>query len=151
MILVKGGPGSGEVARAACKVKKQFNVLLADDDHGVCFVISTVLQRFGHTVEIAPNGKEAIHLFTVKPGHFDVVISDDKLPIVSSLQLVEHLRRSAFAGKIIVISGALTSELQTAYHNKQVDKILQKPFTVEGLSFTLDDLFRQWEASLSRV
>jgi len=124
---------------------RSFNVLMVDDDPAVCTVISTILKRQGHTVEVAENGKEAINRLTVKPGYFNVLITDHNMPLVSGLELVQYLRKNDYDGKIIVISGVLTPELLTAYRTKRVDKILQKPFTVENLALALKDTFTEWK------
>ena len=124
---------------------QSFRVLIADDDHNICFIVSTVLRRQGHTVEIVKNGKEAIELFMLKPGYFNVLITDNDMPLVSGLELVDHLRNSEIQVKIIVMSGSLTMELVSAYRNKHVDNILQKPFTVEDLSSALNDILENWK------
>jgi len=39
------------------------------------------------------------------------------------------------------MSGSLTNELTAAFLEKQVDKIIQKPFTMDGLASTLAEVF----------
>ena len=130
-------------------MNRSFNILVADDDTSVCLVLSTLLGRLGHHVEIVYDGKEAIMLLATKPGHFDILITDHRMPLVSGLELVHHLRKNEFAGKIMVISGFLTDDLLCAYRDKRVDKIIQKPFSVEELSSTLKDTLEQWSESAS--
>ena len=125
------------------------NVLLADNDRQLSFVVSTILRGWGHTVAVADGGEEAIRIFTLKPDFFDVLITDHNMPPVSGLELVQHLRKNGVRAKIIVISSTLTNELMTAYRDKHVDKILQKPFMLENLSFTLDDVLTQWNGAAS--
>ena len=48
------------------------------------------------------------------------------MPLVTGLELVHHLRKNNFEGKIMVISGFLTDQLLMAYRDKKVDKIIQK-------------------------
>ena len=66
------------------------------------------------------------------------------MPGMNGLEMVRHLRKNGFEGRIIVMSGFLTEELIVAYKAGRVDKILQKPFTLESLSSSLGDLFEQW-------
>ena len=127
-----------------------FNVLIVDDDPAVCTIISTILKRQGNTVEVAENGKEAINRLTLKPGWFNVLITDHNMPLVSGLELVQYLRKNEFDGKIIVISGVLTPELLAAYRTKRVDKILQKPFSVENLALALRDTFNEWKSPVGQ-
>lgn len=120
------------------------NILVADDDEAIRFVVSASLRRVGHTVEIVNNGKEAIRSFDLKPNFFDVLITDHDMPEMSGIELVHHLCQNEVQTKIVVISGSLTDELIGEYKTKRVDKILQKPFMLENLSSTLNDLFEQW-------
>src|SRR5271168_631720 len=106
---------------------KPYKILVADDDPMIRFIISTILRRQGHAVEVAENGKEAIKLFTLKPDYFNVLITDHDMPLVSGLELVCHLRKIGRQVKIVVLSGSLTCELMNAYRNKHIDRILQKP------------------------
>lgn len=124
--------------------KRSFNILVADDDQAVCLVLSTILRRLGNTVEVVHDGKEAIKLFTSKPGYFEILITDHRMPMVSGLELVRHLRKNEFNGKIVVISGFLTEQLHIAYRDKRVDKIIQKPFELAELSNTLSTALEQW-------
>jgi CheY-like chemotaxis protein len=96
-------------------------------------------------VDAVSDGAEAIALFTARPDHYDILITDHSMEDVSGPQLIDHFRAQGFAGKIIVMSGSLTDELMHDYLTKRVDKILQKPFTTEMLSSTFRDLLEQWK------
>lgn len=121
-----------------------FNILLADDDPTDLILISAILQGMGHTIEAVTDGREAIKLFSAKPGYFEVLITDHQMPVVSGLELVQYLRQNEFGGKIVVLSGVPTEELTIAYGDKRVDKILQKTFRLDELSSILSATFDQW-------
>ena len=122
-----------------------FNVLVADDDPNIAVVVPMILRRLGHNVEAVADGKEAIALLAAHPGHYDVLITDHSMKEVSGPELVDHFRAHGFRGKIVVMSGSLTDEWMHSYLAKRVDKILQKPFTMELLSSTFRDLFDNWK------
>ena len=124
---------------------QSFRILVADDDQNISFIVSTILRHQGHTVEVVQNGKEAIHLVTIKPDYFEVVITDHDMPLISGLEVADHLRKNGYQVKIIVLSGSLTSELVSAYRSKLVDNILQKPFTIENLSSALTGILDTWQ------
>lgn len=121
-----------------------FNILIAEDDPAISLVVATLLRRMGHTVEVAHDGKEAIVCYSTNPGAYEVLITDHDMPNVNGLELIQHLRKNGFDGRIVVMSGSLTEELLVAYRSRRVHKILQKPFTVESLSTTLRELLAQW-------
>lgn len=123
------------------------NFLVADDDAVISRMVSTILARLGHHVDVVPNGKEAIVLFSQKPEFYDVLITDHSMPCVCGLELVQHLRKNDFSGKIIVMSGSLTEDLLVAYRGKRVDKILQKPISPGVLTESIRHMLEQWEKS----
>lgn len=86
----------------------------------------------GHTVRVASDVDEAIAHATAT--QFDVVITDHQMPQKTGLELVRHLRTVAYAGKIVVFSGALSATLRREYEALQVDAIAAKP---TGLSHIL--------------
>jgi len=124
---------------------KPLNILVADDDPTICSVLFNILHRQRHAVEVAENGREAIKLFTLNPDHFDALITDHDMPLVSGLELIDHLQKNGVRAKIIVMSGSLTTELLGAYRDKRVDNILQKSFTLKNLSSALETILRQCE------
>lgn len=117
---------------------------MAEDDPAISLIVSTILRRLGHEVQGVANGKEAIVEFTAKPDHYDILLTDHDMPLVTGLELIKYLRANGFDGKIIVMSGSLSDDLMHAYLARRVDKILQKPFSLEMLSTTLSDLLAQW-------
>ena len=117
---------------------------MADDDPAVCLIVSKILKQMGHTVEAVHDGQEAIDLFTVCPDYFHLVITDHNMPGVRGLELAGHLRDNGYKGRIVVISGYMSKELERDYEMMDVDKIIEKPFTVDFLSSTFRDLFAQW-------
>lgn len=117
---------------------------MAEDDPAISLIVSTILRRLGHEVYVVADGKEAIVEFTARPDHYDILFTDHDMPLATGLELIKYLRANGFAGKIIVMSGSLSDELMQAYLARRVDKILQKPFTLEMLSTTLTDLLAQW-------
>jgi len=65
-------------------------VLLVEDTPANRKIAELVLQKRGHQVTVANNGREAIDLFSQKP--FDVVLMDVQMPIMDGLQATEAIR-----------------------------------------------------------
>src|ERR1700677_1721607 len=98
-----------------------YNILMTEDDSAICLIVSIILRRMGHGVEVVRNGKEAIRLVTLKPDYFDIMLTDHDMSGGTSLEVVHHLRKNGFTGKIIVMSGSLTDDLIYAHRDKRVD------------------------------
>lgn len=54
-------------------------------------LLSTILERHGHAVEIANNGLEALHILVEK--NFDMVLMDIRMPVMDGLTATQVLRK----------------------------------------------------------
>ena len=111
---------------------KKIHILLADDENEIATIVSSILKRAGHTVDLAADGSEALDLLKENPARYDLIITDSNMPVVSGIELIEHLRKTEYPGKIILLSGYAT-ELEDQYRYLRIDRIMQKPFTFADL------------------
>lgn len=85
-----------------------------------------LLRQHGHHVVRAADGEEAWTRMAPNPAAFDVVMTDHQMPRLSGLQLVKRLRAIGYQGIIIVHSGGLTMEEESAYRKLGVHGVLPK-------------------------
>jgi CheY-like chemotaxis protein len=111
------------------------NILLVDDQQEVREVIRVLLDLDEHTVTEAGNGQEALAQF--RPGAFDLVITDFKMPLMSGHELATNLRQLAPAQRILMVTGSAT---QTGFSAESVDAVLNKPFRLEDLRRAIADV-----------
>jgi DNA-binding response OmpR family regulator len=123
-------------------VGKPLNILGVDDEFGVAHALAFALSNPERNLTLAFSANEALAKVTDgdRSDAFDVVIIDHKMPEMSGLQLVRHLRAEDFAGKIIVLSAHLTDENRRAYAELNVDTMLSKPFDIYELRGVVDSL-----------
>lgn len=78
-------------------------ILVFDDEPSILLMIKKMLERAGHEVDIALNGREGMELFEKnKP---DLVITDIIMPEKEGLETILELRKKNPELKIIAISG----------------------------------------------
>jgi CheY-like chemotaxis protein len=78
-------------------------ILVFDDEPSILLMIKKMLEKGGHEVDIALNGKEGMTLFEKnKP---DLLITDIIMPEKEGLETIFELRRKYPDLKIIAISG----------------------------------------------
>jgi DNA-binding response OmpR family regulator len=78
-------------------------ILVFDDEPSILLMIKKMLEKAGHEVDIALNGKEGMKLFEKnKP---DLLITDILMPEKEGLETIFELRRKYSELKIIAISG----------------------------------------------
>jgi len=69
------------------------HVLLVDDVPDILKIHQAMLSRLQHTSALAENGKQALNLFLNKEHHFDLIITDFRMPVMDGLELVENIRQ----------------------------------------------------------
>jgi DNA-binding response OmpR family regulator len=78
-------------------------ILVLDDEPSILIMIKKMLERAGHEVDTALNGKEGLEKFkTNKP---DLLITDIIMPEKEGLETIFELRKKYPELKIIAISG----------------------------------------------
>jgi len=106
-------------------------ILVVDDEAGMRDFLSILLQREGHRVVAAANGKEALRL--AREGRFDLVISDIRMPQLDGVGLLEGLREADTEMPVILIT-AFASASSTIEAMKQgAFDYITKPFKVEEI------------------
>lgn len=101
------------------QASRSLSVLVADDIPAFQKVIAHLLQRRGHRVTIAGNGREAIDYFG--KGKFDAVVLDLKMPYMGGLDVAREIRRreNGTSGHTTII--ALTSHTLAADRQECLD------------------------------
>jgi len=90
--------------------KNSGTVLLVDDELFIIDSIQTILSRAGFSVSTAKNGDEAIELFRMNAGRFDVVILDMAMPGKSGAQTFRELRSMNPSVKVLISSGYASTD-----------------------------------------
>jgi CheY-like chemotaxis protein len=122
-------------------------ILLMDDEEIVRMVASMMVKSLGHDITCTENGENAIAKFSeaMSSGRpFDVVILD--LTVKGNMggaQAAVELRQIDPAVKIIVSSGYSDSAAVSSYRSYGFAASLNKPYTIETLRDTLNNVLRR--------
>jgi light-regulated signal transduction histidine kinase (bacteriophytochrome)/CheY-like chemotaxis protein len=118
---------------------KPLRILIAEDNTLNQQLLTQVLRRRHHNVQIASDGVEAIEMYTKEGGCFDVLLLDEEMPRMKGTEVAQTIRRRERDNKetsklpIISISGHLSSEDDQDSRLYGIDYCLPKPFQVEEL------------------
>lgn len=78
-------------------------ILVVDDDPAVQMTIRLLLERAGHSVEVAEDGHKGLAAF--EHGDFDLLFLDIFMPGMDGLETMRHILRQQPTIPIAVISG----------------------------------------------
>jgi len=101
-------------------------ILVADDEEPIRNVLYEGLSKFGYRVALAESAEEALRIF--KPGSFDIVITDLKMPKMDGLDLIRIVRKKDAEVSFFVITGYPTLESGIQTLSQGVHDYIIKPF-----------------------
>jgi len=107
------------------------HILVVDDAKNTLEVLQRNLTSKGYRVFTASGVVEAIKILDAAP--IDLVITDLKMPKVSGLDLVRHVRENLKQTEVIMITGYATVEGAVEAVKTGAEEYLSKPFTDEEL------------------
>lgn len=114
--------------------------LVVDDEQLIATVLQTHLERCGHDVTVAGDGRAAYDLWHSVGPRFDLVISDVKLPGMSGIELVAAIRECGDTVPCLLISGHVSAQLLDEALDLEPLAVLAKPFSFSDLDAKIVEL-----------
>ena len=120
---------------------KDLSILIIEDDAVNQLFLETILSKRNYSLEIAPDGEEAIELVSaLKP---DLVLLDIGLPGKSGLDVAEYMKKNQELKDIpiICITAFRERDIIASLSALRVNKILIKPVNTEKIYAAIDYMF----------
>lgn len=102
------------------------SILLVEDDQLLLDSLACLLEEESYEVATATSAEEALEKTAER--HFDLVVTDVKMPGMSGMTMLGHLRQSSPETRAVVITGFADFEAPVEAFRLQVDDFLTKPF-----------------------
>ena len=119
-------------------------ILVIDDEPSILLMIKKMLEKAGHEVDMALNGKEGMQLF--EKNQADLLITDIIMPEKEGLETIVEMRKKYPDLKIIAISGGGRISADGYLPGAKLlgaNMVFQKPLIqkefLEAVSFLLKD------------
>jgi CheY-like chemotaxis protein len=115
-------------------------ILIADDEPHIIYVTRYKLEKAGHRVLVASNGKQAYDIACAELP--DAIVSDYQMPGGDGFEMAQRLRTNArTAGIPIILLTARSHKLQpSALADTNVQHLMDKPFSPTDLLQKLDEM-----------
>lgn len=128
-------PEAAQAAQAALvtrhtigAARRQLSVLLVEDNRVNQVVASSLLQKRGHQVQIANNGREALDAI-FSGTKFDVVLMDMQMPILDGLEATRMIRASGKTRlRIVALTANVSAEERDRCTTAGMNDYLSKPY-----------------------
>jgi len=108
-----------------------WQILVVDDEPAVCGAIKMMLQHFGHKVQTANNGRQALAL--LEEGRFDLVTTDFSMSGMKGDALAVAIKERLPNLPVLMISSNAALAKSFGDQLPGVDFAIGKPFSLEDL------------------
>lgn len=127
--------------------RRKLNLLLAEDNEVNQILTIRVLEKLGHQVTLALNGREALEKWSA--GGYDAILMDVDMPEMNGLEATQKIRAAEKSSgghtPIIAMTAHAMEEARGECLSHGMDGYLSKPINIEALWHELD-LFTQPES-----
>ncbi len=112
-------------------------ILLIDDQQSALDPVEQLLGDLGYTVEAFTKGELAVNRFAEDPAGFDLVITDQKMPGMSGIELSQQVLAIKPGVPVIITTGFSTTLSRNKAQLMGISEIVMKPYSYEEISQTI--------------
>jgi two-component system sensor histidine kinase RpfC len=114
--------------------KQKLNILIADDNATNRIILSKILERAGHNVNMVENGEQALDI--LEEHNYDLAVMDMNMPVMGGLEAFKIYRATDFKKPqmpVIILTASATVEAKQTCEDAGVDAFLTKPIETHSL------------------
>lgn len=113
-------------------------MLVVEDNHINQVVISRLLERGGHQVQLANNGTEALE--ALGGGRYDLVLMDVHMPVMDGFEATRAMRARGDQTPVVALTAGVTQQEHARCLAAGMSEVLAKPLRLERLDALLGPL-----------
>ncbi|MCO5238173.1 MAG: response regulator transcription factor [Chitinophagaceae bacterium] len=117
------------------------NVLLAEDDLSLGYVIKDSLEQEGYQVLLCANGDQALEHFQKE--EFDICLLDIMMPVKDGFTVARKIRQKNDVVPILFITAKSMEEDKLKGFSSGADDYITKPFSIKELMMRMDVFLRR--------
>jgi two-component system, cell cycle sensor histidine kinase and response regulator CckA len=138
--VTEGGVAAPASPERSVNWRGSGTVLLVDDEETVRNAGKSMLESFGFEVLTAENGREALRIFRDQDHQIAAVLLDLTMPQMDGEETFRELRQLQADVKVALMSGYNEQDATQHFIGRGLAAFVQKPFDVDSLRRTLQDL-----------
>ena len=113
-------------------------ILVVDDEGELCRILDLFLTAQGYAVVTANDGESAVAV--VGKGKYDLVLLDCRLPDMSGIEVLRHIKRMDENIPVVIMTGYGTMKEATEAMRSGACNYITKPFDFDSLKLLVEDL-----------
>ncbi len=116
-------------------------ILIVEDEDNIREVLLRTLQEHGHAMTAVADGTAALAAFGQQ--EFDLVLTDLKLPGLTGLELLDHIKENTHDTAVILMTAYGSVENAVEAMKRGADDYLVKPFRLEEVEVKISRLLEE--------
>ncbi len=113
-------------------------ILFLDDEQSLAQIGASLLTAIGYAAEGHTTSIEALATVLSRPGAFDLIITDLKMPGMTGVDLAQQLQNIHPGLPVILVTGHSTGLTPERLHKLGIRELLLKPYTFQALGLAVN-------------
>ena len=115
-------------------------LMVVDDELFFLDVLREHLESLDYDVIAFQDSAQALRSFAAHPGHFDLAITDQTMPKLTGIELIERIREIRPEIPIVLCTGFSETPTDALARNRDITRFLMKPVNRATLAVAVRDL-----------
>ena len=112
-------------------------ILVVDDEEPLRTLVARGLTMDGHFCMTAADGAEALDTLIAEGGHFDLLLTDIRMPLMDGIALALAAKQAFPDLPIMLMTGYAEQRERARSLDAIVSEVMTKPFTIAELRSTV--------------
>jgi PAS domain S-box-containing protein len=112
-------------------------ILLVDDEESIVDIAKEMLEILGYNITTTGGSPEALKWFDQAPHNFDLVITDQTMPIMTGTDLAERIKNIRPDIPIILCTGYSEEIFAEKNESRNIKAVIMKPFIIQEMALTV--------------
>jgi PAS domain S-box-containing protein len=123
-------------------------ILFVEDERAVADALKLLLEKLGYVVEFKTSSLEALEIFRGHPEEFDLVITDQTMPVMTGLSLAKEMLKIRPAIPIILCTGFSEQVNEENAKAVGIKAFIMKPVMIQEMAKILRKVLGKSEGAL---
>ncbi|NRB38861.1 MAG: response regulator [Pseudomonadales bacterium] len=119
------------------------HILVVDDEQHITDLFKDFLQPLGYKITICHDGAEAYEVFRQSPQTFDLLLTDQAMPQLTGLELVQKIHLIDAELPVILLSGYNEMSAGSDLKELAISRYLHKPVKLQTLLHSITDVLSE--------
>lgn len=112
-------------------------ILFVDDEPALAAVGQRMLKSLGYKVTVTTSSRQALEIFQSRSEEFDLIITDQTMPEMSGLELIQEILKINPEFPVILCTGHSSRVSMNPARKGPFQELIMKPATIEQLALAV--------------